>query len=747
MFHPSAKVFLVLAAIMVLNANFTQAEVIFEVDVASQVNNSQVYRHVENLTHPKVWKEAPENFTPSADWFYKREEGAITMLSGNWYLQGQKNYTLDEKGNFHFKPDPRTIELLDAHVGHPAMRLWVSGTTDNMPDKLIEGGYKAGAYLYNARQPNDYDKWRFYLESMFQWMVDRYGKKEVKRWALLFGFESDWQTKCVYPGTQKLMSKEDNRKEFLKMLDYWQAAAEKVIGKSVYVGCYYALVTQAPPYFRHWTNGTNYATGEKGTPIRFIGFSDWYHIGVEVQKNKKGQVWYDPDTFQLSPFTEDQGGTGEAHSNAYVGGMKFKYEYLTSRLNKNFPSLKNLDIYMPEAGFIQHDPAGFPAPLTFANHHGAALYALRTIAYSHFPKLMAAGNNFSLSVGTRGGWYPDDVKATVFHSNRIQMRMDGQRLLPVEKKGDQKAETEIRAMAVASDANSQTYRLLATNFLNTFHKEPEKVNPANTEPVTFRLSNLPDIGRVHADVYRIDENHNNWWKDWRQYRKANHIEYASKKYGVWAKYGPHFAPYVNDVMGTLREEDRDTWLRKLKEYKKREDLALTETLKLPVKDGAVDITLDLPESGVLYIEVHSGPTEPVRDSGLDLKELSPGWVLQNKVSLASEGLFFQPAAGPASAKHVVEKLSPNTAYVLSLEGCNNSRSILYGVRLGAPADTEPAEAFGQRTCSWNRLCLTAKSDAKGKLAVELFAPAQYCDPEDGAYFRDIQLRKIKHQRH
>lgn len=732
--------FIITALVACIAFGSARADVVFDIDTQGQLDDSRVYRHIEKLTHTKQWKGAPEGFVQSADWFYEREEGAITFLSDGWFFAGQDKYMLDAEGNYHFKPDLRTIELLDANVGHPEMRIWVIGSTDWMPRPLIEGGYKAGAYLYNARQPNDYDKWRFYLESMFEWMVDRYGKEEVKRWGFGFGFESDWQTKCVYPGTQELMSPEDNLNEFLKMLDYWQAAAAKVIGKSVYVGCYYALVTQAPPYFEHWTSGTNYATGETGTRINYIGFSDWYHIGTEVQTNKKGEVWYDPETFKLSPFTEDQIGTGEAHSNAFVGGLKFKYDYLTQRIDQDFPSLKHLDIYVPESGYIQHDPKGFPAPLTFANHHGAALYALRSVAFSHFPRISMTGNNFALSVGTRGAWYEDDIKATVFHNNRIQMRMADQRLLPVEKTGLQQAGTEIRAMAVASDGDEQVYRLLATNFLNTFHKEPEHVNPENTERVRFALNNLPDVPRVRVDVYRIDEHHNNWWEDWRRYREEKGIEYASKNYGVWAKYGPKFAPYVNDVMGTLKPEDREKWLEKENDYKKREKLAISETVVIPVEDGQAVLELDIPESGVIYLEAQGGRSEtlPRRDLNFSMG-IPDAWQKQGDVRIqhSEDGtlLCLHPAEGAASLTLKMEGLDPDTAYRLVAETRNNSRGIRYGLRVGK------AKASGIKDSNWHRLVLTGTSNSEGELELSLFAPEQPADPEDAAYYRNLLLMR------
>lgn len=713
---------LVAATLFVLSMFWTSAraeipEVELRVDTASQVDGGAVFRHVENFWHHKgKWKGIPEGTKPDPQWLRERTEGVIRFMSGDYGMaNARKIFKKTEDGRFVFSPPPKFLEMLDDWSGQRDVGIWMNLGTNAIPAPLIEGGYKTDTYGYNVRQPKDYDAYYDWLISFFEFIVERYGHDEVSKWVFQFGFEADWQTKFLIPGTQELMDKKANRAEFIKLLDYFHAAAEEVIGEGVAVACYWALITQANDYFRHWSVGTNHKTGEQGTRIAFVGLSDWYHIGP-----KPAGKWYDPDTFKMSPFTMDQSGKGNVMGNAYVGGLKFKYNYLLRLIGK-YPEMDHLQFYVPESGYIQVGSA-HPAPLTFADQKGAALYALRAMAFADSPRVIMVGNNFSLSTGDRGAWWRDAAKPPVFNIQRIAMRMNGQRILPVSPDVAE-APTEIRAVASAEDPGdgTQTIRFMTSNFWNFFHKM-EAPNPDHTRRVKVILENLPDVESVEVTAYPIDRERNNWWNDYIQWREEEGIEFATSGYGVWAKYDPVYAKHVNDPMGTLRPEDRERWLAKSAEIAKNDALKFnTAPANLPVVDGRAELSFELAESGTMYFEVRYAVADPVAGQNLDFSEEWKRWRRSGTTELVNGQLLLRGDPLGSEVRQVVSNLPPNTPVTFSAEARTSARN--FGGRLFAeyPGGEGRVESFLPRSAQWERIVVSTVTDERGELVLGMSA--------------------------
>lgn len=750
MIHSTRKFLLSLLANLCFAAVAQAAEPLeFRIDTAAQVNGGDVFQQVENFWHHKGhWKGAPDDFTPDPQWLRQRTEGVIRFMSGDYGMaQAEQIFEQTEDGRYIFSPPPGFVEMLDTWSGQPDVGIWLNLGTNAIPAPLIEGGYKTDTYGYNVRQPNDYDAYYEWLLSFFDFVVERYGREEVSRWVFQFGFEADWQTKFLVPGTQELMSKADNRQEFLKLLDYFHTAATEVVGPEAAVACYFALITQANDYIRHWAVGTNFKTGGQGTDIAFVGFSDWYHIGPQPAGK-----WYDPDTFKMSPFTRDQGGDGNAHGNAYVGGMKFKYDYMTSLLAR-FPEVESLQFYVPESGYIQIGSA-HPAPLTFADEHGAALYALRTIAFSYFPKIMMVGNNFALSTGDRGAWYHDNAKPPVFHVQRIQQRLAGERKLPVTPDLQPDVPTEIRAVASAADPNDeqQRIRFLATNFNFLFHKL-EGVDPANTRILKVVLDNLPaGVGEVAITPYRIDATHNNWWNDYVAWRQESDLEFATSGYGVWAKYDIKYAPHVNDPMGTLRPEDRATWLAKSAEIAGARDRfePTGEVIAVPVVDGEAVYEFELGESEVMYLEAEYEDGGPLEGENIDFSEGWTGWRRIGEVELiagdndeAPAVVMLRGAAEGSEIRKLVLGLPENVPVTFSAEIRGSGRNISGHLFAEQPVEIQHVQSEMPRTAQWTRLAVTTRTDDRGRVVIGARLPAQGLTETSHLDLRNLQLRVLE----
>jgi xylan 1,4-beta-xylosidase len=117
-----------------------------------------------------------------------------------------------------------------------------------------------------AYPPNDYEKW---AELVYQWVrhsVERYGKEEVETWWWQLWNEPNigyWQ------GTDE---------EYFKLYDYTADAVKRAlptakIGGPNTTGPGYGSGKRfLPKFLEHCLNGTNYVSGETGSPIDFIGF-------------------------------------------------------------------------------------------------------------------------------------------------------------------------------------------------------------------------------------------------------------------------------------------------------------------------------------------------------------------------------------------------------------------------------------------------------------------------------------------
>jgi xylan 1,4-beta-xylosidase len=141
--------------------------------------------------------------------------------------------------------------LSSARAGTPYQHSWRPG----FAYELIEGGWNA--------PPKDYAKWG---ELVYQWTrhnVERYGQDEVKTW--YFEVWNEPNGKSYWSGTQA---------EFNKLHDYAIAGVRRALPEARVGGPDVAGPGGAfmDAFLEHVANGTNYATGETGTPTDFLAF-------------------------------------------------------------------------------------------------------------------------------------------------------------------------------------------------------------------------------------------------------------------------------------------------------------------------------------------------------------------------------------------------------------------------------------------------------------------------------------------
>ncbi len=138
-----------------------------------------------------------------------------------------------------------------APAGMPYQHLWRPG----FDYKLIATGW--------TYPPKSYEKWG---ELIYQWTlhnVERYGRDEVLRW--YFEVWNEANIPVYWQGTPE---------EFYKLHDYAIAAVRRALPGARVGG----PDTAGPGgefmdgFLEHVSSGTNYATGEKGTPTDFLAF-------------------------------------------------------------------------------------------------------------------------------------------------------------------------------------------------------------------------------------------------------------------------------------------------------------------------------------------------------------------------------------------------------------------------------------------------------------------------------------------
>ena len=683
----------------------------FIVDTAGQVDGSRVFRHVDDTWARGGWRDKP---TLPQDWAITRLEGTIREIADWWVLSDpHANFEATPDGEYRLKPSPGTKPALDEWALRAGVRPAIVMATNTMPAPLIEGGYREGDYGYNVRQPSDYGKWQRYLESALQWLADQYGRGNVKTWTFMFGIESDWQAKAVIPGTQTDMSPADNRREYMKLVDYFHAACEKVLGPTVYVGIYFAFETQADDYIEHWARGTNYATGETGTRIGFCGFSDWTLVGID-----------DKNPFSLDGMMRRQAQGNVETSGAYAGGLVWKYQHIAGKMDAaGLP--RAMEVGLPEAGYfdvrggLNAAGAEVPCDVIHADHRGAALRTMRTIAYAACPHIRWAWNRYALGTGDLASTYADEAKAPNFHAIRIEKQLEGERMLPVASAGaTQDPSNDVRVVASATDAPGVNYRVVAVNF-------NEQFDAAMPETVRIRLAGLGAARSVRVTEYRVDADHNNWWPDWKRWREANGIPYVaganSGHLGAGILYKPQYAPWHGDVIGTLRAEDVPKWLAKSAEYHRRDALAVTASRTIAVTGGVATIETVLQANSVLYVEVSGAPLKLIQ------------------AAAQARPVRLSPYSRAARVSRTLRGLEPNAAYTVVCRARATGRRMDYRLAAGPPRGPGRIEAVGDWSARWNRLVVTARADAAGALTVALCTPRQPCEPEDTVEFQGLTV--------
>ena len=341
--------------------------------------------------------------------------------------------------------------------------------------------------------PKDYAKWG---ELVYQWVrhcVEKFGRSEVEQW-----YWEVWNEPNIgyWHGT---------REEFFKLHDYAIAAVRRALPTARVGGPDAAGSGGAfmQAFLEHNLRGTNYATGDVGTPMDFVSF------------HAKGAPTY-----------------VDGHVRMGIAAQLKTIDQGFARI-ASFPELKQKPIVIGESDpdgcaacqgaqlgyrngtmYSSYTAAAFARKHLLAEKHGVNLEGALTWAFEFEDQPYFAGFR---ALATNG------IDLPALNVFRMMAKLSGQRV-PVESSSDAGVEAIMRD-GVRGAPDVAALAGLAPGKLSVlvWHYHDDDVAGPDAS-VTLALSGLPLAGGdARVTHYRIDERHSN-------------------AYGVWKRMGSPLAP-------------------------------------------------------------------------------------------------------------------------------------------------------------------------------------------------------------
>jgi xylan 1,4-beta-xylosidase len=353
--------------------------------------------------------------------------------------------------------------------------------------------------------PNDYKKWG---ELVYQWArhcVGRYGRREVESW-----YWETWNEANIgyWRGSPE---------EFRKLHDYAVDAVRRALPTARVGGPDTAgsggQFTR--DFVEHNLRGTNYATGQTGTPFDFISFHAKgapRFVNGHVQMGIANQLRTVDQGFSLIasyPELKDKPiviGESDPDGCAACQGSQLGYRNSTM--------------------YSAYTAASFTRVYDLADKHGVNLEGVLTWAFEFENQPYFAGFRV---LATNG------IDLPVLNVFRMFAKMKGDRV-PVESNGalalDSIVKNGVREQPdVSGFASVDDNRL----YLLMWHYHDDDL-PGADAAVKLTLNGLqPRVKRLQLDEYRIDANHSNAFTAWQ--KMGSPANPSPQQYGQLQKAG------------------------------------------------------------------------------------------------------------------------------------------------------------------------------------------------------------------
>ena len=360
-----------------------------------------------------------------------------------------------------------------------------------------------------AYPPKDYPKW---AELVYQWAkhcVEKYGRAEVERW-----YWEVWNEPNIgyWRGTPQ---------EFHKLHDYAIDAVRralptaKVGGPDVAGGPGGKFL---PNFLEHCVHGTNYATGQKGTPIDFVSFhakGSPKFVDGHVRMGIANQLRDINDAFAVvARFPE----------------LKVK-PIIIGESDPDGCAACSAAVY-PQNGYrngtlySSYTAASFAREYELADKHGVKLEGALTWAFEFEDQPYFAGFRVLASNG---------IDLPVMNVFRMFSKMSGQRLA-VESDGAVPLDAILKdGVRTKPDVSALASLDKGKLCVLAWHYHDDDV-PGPDAAVELSLSGLPGAaGKARVTHYRIDGNHSNAFAAWQ--RMGSPQQPAPEQYAQLEKAG------------------------------------------------------------------------------------------------------------------------------------------------------------------------------------------------------------------
>lgn len=337
--------------------------------------------------------------------------------------------------------------------------------------------------------PKDYDKWR---ELVYQWTkhcVEKYGRAEVESW-----YWETWNEPNIgyWRGTSE---------EFRKLHDYAIDGVKRAlptarVGGPDWAGSGGKLQRD---FLEHCLRGTNYATGQVGTPLDFMSF------------HAKG----------APQFVEDANG---GHVRMGIAAQ-LKTIDDGFRIIASFPEVKNRPIVIGESDpegcaacqgpqlayrngtmYSSYTAASFARKMELAARHGVNLEGALTWAFEFEDQPYFAGFR---ALATNG------IDLPVLNVFRLFGKMRGQQISV--QSSAQISLDDIMKNGVRNAPDVAALAALDKNQLAilAWHYHDDDV-AGEEAAVEFKISNLPKNGEARLRRFLIDQMHSNSFTTWQK---------------------------------------------------------------------------------------------------------------------------------------------------------------------------------------------------------------------------------------
>lgn len=434
---------------------------------------------------------------------YIRAHHLLTSGTGETWLKWSSTnvYTEDAQGNpvYDWTILDRIFDTLHELALTPYVEIGfmpqaLSVHPENYtPQRVLRGKPRnavGGGAFY---PPKDYAKWEALIEAWIRHCIERYGHEEVSQW-----FWDLWNEPNIayWKGTLE---------EYLMLYDHTVSALRRTLPSARVGGPHVTNPTGKGSeeflhaFIKHCLSGTNYVTGEIGTPVDFIGFhakGGTQVVNGHVRMNVANHLrTIDHGCAIVASYSELEGIPIIVGESDPDGCAACSSEFYPQNAYRN------------GAQFASYTAATFMRKQDIAERHGVNLEGALTWAFAFENQPWFAGFR---TLSTNG------VVKPVFNTFRIFSLLEKQRVRLINSAGrslDELMKPESRATIDVDGVATCGDRTLS--IILWHHHDDGTIGPPQN--IELSIQGLPSrIRNVKLSHYRIDENHSNAYTVWQK---------------------------------------------------------------------------------------------------------------------------------------------------------------------------------------------------------------------------------------